>query len=141
MTDSDILSDYEAQENDKVKIIKTALDYLLSEMDNDENQLSYLISGQNIVLSEEQVKKLKKNFILVLFKYFPKEGSIELWTANDKVFDRFQSDAYLRQVMEDSNLPLEVLPAMLNISISKKGVIIEDVMGCQEINLNGGMKK
>ena len=111
----------------KREMLEVASTYWTDKLENSGvNQISYELGNGNIVLSDKELNKFKKNFSTYISKIFPKKGNyIMLWTSNGEYFKRVGTDSYLKDIMRISDLPMESLPSDVCMWIYPERIEVE----------------
>ena len=110
------------------EIVNFAAEYWINAILNSgKDQISVQMGNGSILLSEKELEKFKKAFISYISKIFPNgDDSISLWTSNGEYFERIGTDAYLREIMKNCNLPITCLPCDLSMWIYSDKIDVGD---------------
>lgn len=110
------------------KIVSFASEYWADAIMNaGKGQINYQMGNGMIELSENDIEAFKEAFNNYILKIFPTNGNkIMLWTSDGEYFERVGTDAYLKQIMSDCNLPLTCLPSDVSMNIYNKRIELED---------------
>lgn len=111
----------------KDKMIETASEYWTDRIKNSGlNQISYEMGNGNIVLSDKELNKFRKNFSSYISKVFPKKGNyVMIWTSDGEHFEQVGTDSYLKAIMKMSGLPMECLPSDVCMWIYPERIEVE----------------
>lgn len=110
----------------KLEIVSAASEYWAEQIrDAGDNQLNVQLENNFIEVSEKDLERFKKVFVKFISSRFSDDRcGLMLWTANAEYFERIGTDAYIKEIMKKSKLPLTILPADLCMFIKSDSIVV-----------------